>query len=184
MSIQPTDQQSAVMAGFSRVPPCTLYLVLQNVEPLMRIANATMAAKNGSPFRKSRFARRRLRVVADSAPAALIPGRFAQGSGLSFYFQSSHRGGGGPGPLSFSLSLRCFVVFIEPAPILKAEPSKPVTSRTANLIPPVTSPVAGRSTLAGFPPAMWLRASKMTTIKPSDQSRSISLIVCQSRPLC
>ena len=31
MSIQPTDQQSAVMAGFSRVPPCTLYLALHTL---------------------------------------------------------------------------------------------------------------------------------------------------------
>ncbi len=108
------------MAGFSRVPPCTLYLALDlptisqgaatsfaastGLYSLCQFSPPTSKAqswraflvchrahfilpyktwslscgsltprwllKNGSPFRKSRFARRRLRVVADSAPAA------------------------------------------------------------------------------------------------------------------
>ncbi len=53
MSIQPTDQQSAVIAGFSRVPPCTLYLALQTWSLSCGSLTPRWLLKNGSPFCKA-----------------------------------------------------------------------------------------------------------------------------------
>jgi len=91
---------------------------------------------------------------------------------------SSHRGGvrpgggflsspsfGGPGNL------------IEPPSSRTTPPTADIQSRTAKDKRLLAIFVAGRRTLEALPPAMWFRATSKKTIRPSDQSSSISTIL-------
>lgn len=89
---------------------------------------------------------------------------------------SSHRGGVGPGDcLSFNF---CDPdgSFIEPPRRRTTPASADRHRRTAKDRTPETIFETGRRTLEARPPAMWFKASNMTTIRPSDQRMSISLL--------
>lgn len=103
----------------------------------------------------------RLRVSASSAPAA--------------FGYSSHRGGVRPGGI---LSSRILGEppgsFIEPPSKRTIPPSADIQSRKANDNRPEAILVTGRRTLEARPPAMWFRATRRKTIRPNDQSNSIT----------
>jgi len=88
---------------------------------------------------------------------------------------SSHRGGVGPRGVLSSRRVG------EPGPGSFSEPpsnraTAPMADRQRRKAKPTTDEAmlaTGRSTLEDRPPAIWLRASRMTTMRPSDQSKSI-----------
>lgn len=73
--------------------------------------------------------------------------------------------------------------FTEPAPILKTDPNSANMARTIIEIRLLAIRVTGLSRVDDLPPAIWFRASSKTTIKPSDQIRSIQQIVGQKGQL-
>ncbi len=88
---------------------------------------------------------------------------------------SSHRGGVRPvGALSCGYFGEPEGSFNEPPSNRAAPPRADIQSLTAKDTSPLAILVTGRSTLEARPPAIWFRASRITTIRPSDQSKSIS----------
>jgi hypothetical protein len=94
------------------------------------------------------------------------------------FVYSSQRGGVRPGGALSSRNLgKPDGSFSVPPKRRTTAPSVDIQSRRASEKTPVTIPVTGSSTLEGRPPAMLLKASRITTIRPSDQSISIFSIL-------
>lgn len=132
--------------AFLTIAPCALYLAL----PLPVAA----------PLLLSRFG---FRFASLPTPRAA-------------FAYSSHRGGVRPG--GGFLSSPSFGVlpgnFTEPPSSRTTPPRADIQSRTAKDTRPLAIFVAGRRTLEALPPAMWFRATSKKTIRPSDQSNSIT----------